>query len=66
MSTIHMHETTAATPEQYLAGLIDFGPGRSKIFGNSADQYFKVHSRSPTEADFTEARNAVAKEAGEA
>jgi hypothetical protein len=26
------------TPEQYIAGLTDFGPGRSKLFGNSADE----------------------------
>jgi hypothetical protein len=25
-----------------LAGLTDFGPGRSKVFGNSADEYLKV------------------------
>jgi hypothetical protein len=54
MSTLHFHQTTSVTPEQYLAGLIDFGPGRSKIFGNSADQYLKVHHRSSTQADVTE------------
>ena len=45
MSTIHLHRTTTATPEQYVAGLTDFGPGRSKLFGNSADEYLKVHHR---------------------
>ena len=45
MSTIKMHATTTATPEQYTAGLTDFGPGRSKIFGNSADSDLKVHDR---------------------
>ena len=54
MSTIHMHQTTTSTPEQYIAGLTDFGPGRSKLFGNSADEYLKVHSRGPTQADVTE------------
>ena len=34
MSTIHLHRTTTSTPEQYVAGLTDFGPGRSKLFGN--------------------------------
>ena len=34
MSTIHFHRTTTSTPEQLLAALIDFGPGRSKLFGN--------------------------------
>jgi hypothetical protein len=37
MSTIHLHQTTTSTSEQYIAGLTDFGPGRSKLFGNSAD-----------------------------
>ena len=32
MSTIHFHETTTATPEQFVAGLTDFGPGRSELF----------------------------------
>ena len=41
MSTIHLHQTTTSTPEQYVAGLTDFGPGRSKLFGNSADECLK-------------------------
>jgi len=41
MSTIHLHQTTTSTPEQYLAGLTDFGPCRSNLFGNSADEYLK-------------------------
>ncbi len=43
MATIHFKLTTTATPEQFIAGLTDFGPGREKIFGNSTDQYLKVH-----------------------
>jgi hypothetical protein len=54
MATLHFHETTTSTPEQFVAALTDFGPGRSKIFGNSADSYLKVHDRGPTEADVTE------------
>lgn len=54
MSTIHLHRTTSLTPEQYVAGLTDFGPGRSKLFGNSSDDYLKVHSRGPARADVTE------------
>jgi len=34
--------------------LTDFGPGRSELFGNSADKYLKVHDRGPHEADVTE------------
>jgi hypothetical protein len=48
------HATTTATPEQYVAGLTDFGPGRAELFGNSADSYLEVHSRSATAADVTE------------
>jgi hypothetical protein len=54
MSTIHLHERTTATPEQFIAALTDFGPGRSKLFGNSADGYLKVHELSTTQADVTE------------
>jgi len=59
MATLHFHETTTATPEQYIAGLTDFGPGREKIFGNSADSYLKVHDKGPTEADVTEGSGGI-------
>jgi hypothetical protein len=59
MTTIHMHETTTATPEQFLAGLTDFGPGRQKLFGNSADGYLKVHSQSADHADVTEGSGGI-------
>jgi hypothetical protein len=54
MSTIHLHQTTSSTPEQFLAGLTDFGPGRSALFGRSADEYLKVHQKGATSADVTE------------
>jgi hypothetical protein len=59
MSTIHLHQTTTLTPEQYIAGLTDFGPGRSKVFGNSADEYLKVHERESTQADVTEGSGGI-------
>jgi len=59
MSTLHFHQTTTSTPEQFLAALIDFGPGRSKIFGNSADDYLKVHHRGSSDADVTEGSGGV-------
>jgi len=59
MSTIHLHGTTTSTPEQFLAALIDFGPGRSKLFGNSADEYVKVHHRGPSDADVTEGSGGI-------
>ena len=57
--TIHFHQTTKLTPEQYIAGLTDFGPGRSKLFGNSADEYLKVHSLGRSEADVTEGSGGI-------
>jgi hypothetical protein len=54
MPTIQIKQTTTATPEQFVAGLTDFGPGRSELFGNSADDYLKVHDQGPGWADVTE------------
>src|SRR5215470_10099670 len=59
MSTIRFHLTTTSTPEQFVAGLTDFGPGRSKLFGNSADGYLKVHQQGPGQADVTEGSNGM-------
>jgi hypothetical protein len=59
MSTIRLHQTTTLTPEQYVAGLTDFGPGRSKLFGNSADEYLKVYNRGPSQADVTEGSGGI-------
>ena len=47
------------TPEQYVAGLTDFGPGRSKLFSNSADGYLKVHQRDGSQADVTEGSGGI-------
>ena len=59
MTTIHLHKTTTGTPEQVLAGLTDFGPGREEIFGRSADSYLKVHQQGPHEADVTEGSSGI-------
>src|ERR1043165_2707823 len=56
---INLHQTTALTPEQFVAGLKDFGPGRSKLFANSADEYLKVHYRGQLEADVTEGSRGI-------
>jgi len=37
----------------------DFGPGRSKLFGNSADEYLKAHNRGPSQADVTEGSGGI-------
>jgi hypothetical protein len=59
MSTIHLAKATSLTAEQYIAGLTDFGPGRSKVFSNSADDYLVVHELESTEADVTEGSGGV-------
>ncbi|MDT5223618.1 MAG: hypothetical protein QOG19_1025 [Mycobacterium sp.] len=59
MSVIHFHAATTSTPEQFIAGLTDFGPGRSKTFVKSDDSYLKVHSRGPRHADVTEGSGGI-------
>jgi hypothetical protein len=59
MSTIRFHQAGRVTPEQYVAGLTDFGPGRSEIFSNSADDYLVVHDHGATDADVTEGSGGV-------
>ena len=59
MATIRFTQTTTATPEQFIAGLTDFGPGRAEIFENSADDDLTVHSQGPTEADVTEGSRGI-------
>jgi hypothetical protein len=59
MATIHFHKVTAATPEQFVAAVTDFGPGRAKLFGNSADEYLQVHKLGANEADVTEGSRGV-------
>jgi hypothetical protein len=59
MPTIHLKQTTTSTPEQFVAGLTDFGPDRSKLFGRSADEYLKVHDQGLGHADVTEGSGGV-------
>ena len=54
MATFDITETTSATPEQFLAALTDFGPDRAEIWGNSKEQFLKIHDRGDTWADVTE------------
>jgi hypothetical protein len=57
--TIHLTATTTATPEQLVAAVTDFGPGRQQIFGRSADGYLKVHDQGPDYADVTEGSSGI-------
>jgi hypothetical protein len=59
MDTIHLHQTASLTPEQYIAGLTDFGLGRSALFGNSSDDYLKVHQLGESQADVTEGSGGI-------
>ena len=59
MSVIHFQATTTSTPEQFIAGLTDFGPGRSEVFPNSADSYLTVHSKGARQADVTEGSGGI-------
>jgi hypothetical protein len=44
------------SPERYRVAV---GPGRSELFGNSADDYLKVHDTGTSEADVTEGSGGV-------
>ena len=59
MATLHFKEATTATPEQFVAGVTDFGPGRAELFGNSDDGYLEVHDKGATSADVTEGSRGV-------
>jgi hypothetical protein len=59
MATIQFKKRTTATPEQFIAGLTDFGPGRSQLFGNSTDEYLKVHEKGANSADVTEGSGGI-------
>ena len=59
MTTIHLSQTTTATPEQFIDAVTDFGPGRSKVFPGSADAYLEVHDKGPNHADVTEGSGGI-------
>ena len=59
MSTIHFHRSTVSSPEQFIAGLTDFGPGRSELFPNSADGNLTVHHKGARDADVTEGSGGI-------
>jgi hypothetical protein len=59
MATIQLHGNTTATPQQVVDAITDFGPGRQKIFPNSADGYLQVHSQGTGVADVTEGSGGI-------
>lgn len=54
MSHVRAHATGHFPPEAFVAALTDFGPGRSRIWGNSSAGQLVVHDRGPDWADVTE------------
>ena len=59
MTTIHFHQTTTWTLEQFVAGLTDFGPGRSKVFAKRADSYLRGYHLGLHDADVAEGSGGV-------
>ncbi|HEX7303419.1 hypothetical protein [Lentzea sp.] len=59
MPTITLTQQTTATPEQFVAGLTDFGPGRAELFPNSADDALRVHEKGDAFADVTEGSGGI-------
>ena len=59
MATLRFTQTTTSTPEQLVAAITDFGPGRSQVFGNSDDGYLEMHSQGRDHADVTEGSGGV-------
>jgi hypothetical protein len=54
MGRAHVRAHGSFAPEQFVAALTDFGPGRSAIWGNSSPSRLVVHDRGPTWAEVTE------------
>lgn len=54
MGRVHVHAHGDFPPERFVAALTDFGPGRSKIWGNNDEGRLTVHDRGDTWADVTE------------
>jgi hypothetical protein len=59
MPSITLTQRTTVTPEQFVAGLTDFGPGRAKLFPNSADDFLEVHAQGDGFADVTEGSGGI-------
>ncbi|GLW70991.1 hypothetical protein Kpho02_32900 [Kitasatospora phosalacinea] len=59
MATIRFTERTLVTPEQFVACLTDFSPGRRELFPNSADESLRVHEEGADHADVTEGSGGI-------
>jgi hypothetical protein len=54
MGRAHVRAHGAFPPERFVAALVDFGPGRSEIWGTSDPRHLAVHDRGDTWAEVTE------------
>jgi hypothetical protein len=54
MGRAHARAHGTFPPERFLAALIDFGPRRGEVWGNSDPQHLVVHDRGETWAEVTE------------
>ena len=52
MGRVHVRAHGSFAPEVFVRALTDFGPGRSEVFGNTAE--VRVHDRGDTWAEVTE------------
>ena len=59
MSRIYLHQTTTLTPEQYIAGLTDFGPGRLSYSATAPTSTLRCIDWTPTQADVTEGSGGI-------
>lgn len=49
----------AIAPQRFVDALVDFGPGRSRVWGNSSESLLEVHARGDTWAEVTEGSSAA-------
>ncbi len=54
MATIHIKQSTSASPGRFIAALTNFGPGRGEIFAYSHEDSVRVNTRGDDWADVTE------------
>jgi hypothetical protein len=59
MGRAHARAHGAFPPGRFIAALVDFGPRRGEIWGNSDPQHLVVHDRGDTWAEVTERSTAA-------
>jgi hypothetical protein len=59
MGRAHARAHGAFPPGRFIAALVDFGPRRGEIWGNSDPQHLVVHDRGETWAEVTERSTAA-------